>query len=300
MKKILILSLFISFKMFGQSITLVPSPASGTRNIVKTPTQAFGFEHTDGTIKLQTYINNLSTNSYYGAWLQTATPQPLVFSTNDGLPQVFINNNGNIVLNPSDGKTGNVGIGLAKLATPSEKLEVNGNVRVSNLAGIGNRPLLADANGTLLTEPSSQSLVLQASNFQALSGSTTLIRNENNISFTGTGALVAPINLPLGAKINTILIRVKDNLNTGYMIYSLEKTNIATNSASQLSTGGSTIASANPSSLNWASTSNLPVTILTNNYYYITITPYDSNANLLSWGSGITFELSWIEIQYTY
>lgn len=41
----------------------------------------------------------------------------------------------------------NVGIGIA---TPLEKLHVVGNVRVSNLAGVGTRMVGADANGTLL------------------------------------------------------------------------------------------------------------------------------------------------------
>lgn len=299
MKKLLFFFLFISLKMVGQSITLSPLAGSNTKNIVKTTTQSYGFEHTDGTVRLQTYLNNISSSPYFGAWIQTATAHPLVFSTNDGLPQAFINSNGNIILNPNDGKTGNVGIGLAKAATPADKLEVNGNVRISNLAGTGNRHVLADANGTLVAEPSSQSLVLQASNFQPLINSTTLVRYENNLSFTGIGTLVAPINLPLGAKINTIITRVKDNLNTGYILYSLEKMSTTTNTASQLSNGGSTIAAANSSSINYGSTNNLPVTILTNNYYYISISSYDSNGNLISWGSGSTFELNWVEIQYT-
>src|SRR5688572_15677503 len=42
----------------------------------------------------------------------------------------------------------NVGIGTA---TPLEKLHIIGNVRSSTLAGVGNRMVLADPNGTLLT-----------------------------------------------------------------------------------------------------------------------------------------------------
>ncbi|MBK8876482.1 MAG: hypothetical protein IPN13_22395 [Bacteroidetes bacterium] len=42
----------------------------------------------------------------------------------------------------------NVGIGTA---TPLEKLHVIGNIRSSTLAGVGNRIVLADPNGTLIT-----------------------------------------------------------------------------------------------------------------------------------------------------
>ncbi len=41
----------------------------------------------------------------------------------------------------------NVGIGTA---TPLDKLHVIGNIRSSTLAGIGNRIVLADPNGTLI------------------------------------------------------------------------------------------------------------------------------------------------------
>jgi hypothetical protein len=44
----------------------------------------------------------------------------------------------------------NVGIGIN---TPLEKLHVNGNVRVSTLAGVGTRMVGADANGTLVVVP---------------------------------------------------------------------------------------------------------------------------------------------------
>jgi len=43
---------------------------------------------------------------------------------------------------------GNVGVGLS---IPSERLHVSGNVRISGLAGSGNRPVYADPNGTLTT-----------------------------------------------------------------------------------------------------------------------------------------------------
>lgn len=175
-----------------------------------------------------------------------------------------------------------------------------GNVTSSSLSGTGNRPVMVDANGTLTAAASSQVLLLQPSHFHALSSSTSNIRSENSISFSGTGVLVAPVDLPVGAKINTIILRVKDNTNSGRILYSLEKMSTSSNIAIQLSTDGSTIGSANASALNWSSTSSLPVTIATNNYYYINITAYDGSGNLISWGSGTTFDFRWIEIQYTF
>jgi hypothetical protein len=128
MKKILSLLLFISLKICGQSITIAPSNIGGTPNgVIKTATSKIGLEHTDGTIRLNTYIG---TASQIGGWLQTYTDHPLVFSTSNGSAQLFLNNDGNIVLNPSDGKTGNVGIGIEKLGIPNYKLDINGRSRI--------------------------------------------------------------------------------------------------------------------------------------------------------------------------
>jgi hypothetical protein len=175
-----------------------------------------------------------------------------------------------------------------------------GNATITGLSGTGNRPVLADANGTLTAASSSQSVYIQASNFHALTGSTNLLRYQNSLTFTGVGTVIAPLNLPEGAKINQITTRVKDNLNTGFMIYSLETTNTNSNSASQLSSGGSTIAAMNASPINYASTNNLPLTTLGGNYYYITLAAYDNLGNLLTWGSGGAFEVIWVKIDYTY
>lgn len=128
MKKCLLLSLFISLKLFGQSITIAPTNATGTPNgVVSTATSKIGLEHTDGIIRLNTYIG---TSSQIGGWLQTYTAHPLVLSTSNGNAQLFLNNTGHIILNPSDGKVGNVGIGIEKLTAPSYKLDINGRSRI--------------------------------------------------------------------------------------------------------------------------------------------------------------------------
>jgi hypothetical protein len=49
----------------------------------------YGFEHTDGTVRLTTYIDTA-----YGAWLGTRSNHPLNFFYNDGLPSMTIGGSG--------------------------------------------------------------------------------------------------------------------------------------------------------------------------------------------------------------
>lgn len=51
-----------------------------------------------------------------------------------------------IILNQNSSSTGNVGIGASH---PKEKLDVDGNVKISSLNGLGNRLLYADSDGIL-------------------------------------------------------------------------------------------------------------------------------------------------------
>jgi hypothetical protein len=71
---------------------------------IRTP--GYGFEHTDGHVRLGTYLNST------GGWLGTVSDHPLNFFVNDGvLPSVTIAN------------SGNVGVGTT---TPEVKLDVRG------------------------------------------------------------------------------------------------------------------------------------------------------------------------------
>jgi hypothetical protein len=57
--------------------------------------------------------------------------------------------------------SGNVGIGTT---SPTEKLDVTGNIKSSSLAGTGNRPVYADANGVLKTSSGENSLWVMSAN----------------------------------------------------------------------------------------------------------------------------------------
>ena len=92
MKKILILSLFISFKICGQSITLDPSNQGWFDNIVKIKNTGGGFEHRsdDGLTGIGTWVNP---NYVY---LRTISNNNLSFATNNSGPQMTLMTNGRV------------------------------------------------------------------------------------------------------------------------------------------------------------------------------------------------------------
>jgi hypothetical protein len=80
------------------------------RLTVSTPTSSYGMTHTDGTIKLSSYVGGGGIGGYWG----TSSNHPLYFYTNGGSAQVTLLQNGNF------------GIGTTN---PTYKLSVNGNIR---------------------------------------------------------------------------------------------------------------------------------------------------------------------------
>lgn len=219
MKKICTLLLFAAVNAaFGQSTTILPANIDAGANILKTVTGRFGFEHTDGTVRFGTYVNNESGSEYLGGWLQTFTNHPLVFSTSDGDPQLYLNPEGYIILNPSDGKTGNVGIGLPRLTVPAEKLTVQGGIRSSVLAGIGSRSVSADANGTLTTAAQTYTVAVPPQAFQRAynsgGGTFAAFGPYGDCYIVGSNIneeLVAPVIVPAGAIITQVQAFFTDN-----------------------------------------------------------------------------------------
>lgn len=61
---------------------------------------AYGIEHTDGTVRLSTFLGGNA------GWLGTRTAHPLNFYINDGLPSLAIDASGNIVITPNGGVGG--------------------------------------------------------------------------------------------------------------------------------------------------------------------------------------------------
>ncbi|WP_018674970.1 collagen-like triple helix repeat-containing protein [Riemerella columbina] len=114
-----------------------------------------------------------------------------------------------------DRTTGNVGIGTSD---PSEKLHVQGNVRVSSLAGNGNRVVMADANGILKTgdasslgktysagtgiEISNSNVISTKSPVSTKTSNYTLATTDNGgyvyINTSGASTVTIPSGLPAG------------------------------------------------------------------------------------------------------
>ncbi|RFS18550.1 hypothetical protein [Emticicia sp. C21] len=110
MKKLL-LFIFISASALGQSVEIAPNNSSGSSNAIIKKV-GIGFEHTDGTIRIGTYVN-----SAYGAFIQTHSNHPLGFATNDGNRQFVINTNGRVGIGPD---------------LPAYWLDVNGRARIKH------------------------------------------------------------------------------------------------------------------------------------------------------------------------
>ncbi len=138
MKKILLLSLLISFKIQGQSITIKPSDAdfSNSGHDLKTIPNSTGYSHGDGTATFKEWIAPFPEKTIYAG---SFSNHPFALTTSFGTPQIFLKNTGIgtgfIHLAPSDGTKGNVGINLPSSSSPTFPLDVNGRIRLRNNGG---------------------------------------------------------------------------------------------------------------------------------------------------------------------
>jgi hypothetical protein len=64
------------------------------------PFTGYGFEHTDGTVRLTTFLDGLA------GWLGTRSNHPLNFFVNNGLPTMAIDAGGNVFITPNGGLGG--------------------------------------------------------------------------------------------------------------------------------------------------------------------------------------------------
>lgn len=107
---------------------------------VTTPTDAYGFNHTDGAVIMSTYTGN---GGVYGGAIGTQSSHPFfIYTDNDGADVVIMNG------------TGNVGIGSF---APSSKLEVNGFTKLgSDVVSVTNYAPAIKVRKVIINSPSSQ------------------------------------------------------------------------------------------------------------------------------------------------
>lgn len=139
MKRILFLTLFISLKMFGQSITIKPSDADffNSGHTLKTDANAAGYSHNDGTATFRNWMLPYPEKTVY---VGSVSNHPFALTSFGGTPQIFLKNTGIglgfIHLSPTDGTVGNIGIRLPSSSVPSYPLDVNGRIRLRNNGGV--------------------------------------------------------------------------------------------------------------------------------------------------------------------
>lgn len=98
-----------------------------------------------GNFLYLTFAENGVNRGYFGSF--AGNPEDIEFGTYSGnLGALHLTTNNSPKLTVLNG--GNIGIGTT---TPFERLHVNGNIRSSNLAGVGTRMVATDANGTLIS-----------------------------------------------------------------------------------------------------------------------------------------------------
>lgn len=199
MKKILFFSLLISLKMYGQSVTIVPTNVP-TSEFLKIKKDGIGLDHrsANNLIGLGTH------NDGSIAKIQTHTNHALGFATNGIAAQMVLKTNGNFGIGTSEpqyklditqrarirSSTNTAGIWFSKSTNNNEEgaffgnindtqtgiwignawrfgLNESGVVNVPNLGGVGTRSLGADANGNIVALPtqSTNSVAFAATRF---------------------------------------------------------------------------------------------------------------------------------------
>lgn len=167
MKKILFLSLFISLKMFGQSVTILPQTINKQNsNIDDLQVTSYGKStsivglRANGTVQAKTgvllgnLLMKIEAAGYDGSYGFFSGGRIAFKATqNWGLyngAAITFETTSNLGSSPTErmiiNHDGNVGIGTN---TPLERLQVVGNIRASSLAGTGNKQLYSDTDGTI-------------------------------------------------------------------------------------------------------------------------------------------------------
>lgn len=300
MKKLLILLFFVVNCALGQSTLILPQGASGSTagHILKTNSEVQGYNHTNGTIGLGTYVGSK-------AYLQTHTAHSLNFAVNNGASAVTLSYSTTPSLNR------NLGIGIE---SPQEKLHVVGNIRSSTLAGTGVRNVYADANGTLMTTPQTNYYSLSCYHFHP-----TFISNNTNDEYrfdsrgyifyysnTSTNRFSAAVNLPHGATITGVTFHYVNSDATKKIFFTLYSHTFGNVFESKIFEGTTTSTSG---SLNDPESFIVPLvnganTVVNNqtSMYFIVVEPRLNNGNPTSWAhnnSELWMGVQGVSISYT-
>lgn len=298
MKKIVIILLFVVNLAVGQSVVISPNSLSRTAGIsndisilkysddyptilgirsggtAASPTNstntmrllainAAGKE--TGNTYIQSNINFFTTEN----WSNTNRGTKITFGTTANGTATLSEK---MVIN-HDGK---VGIGITM---PEEQLHVVGNIRLSNLAGTGNRQVYADANGTLTTTAQINTMTMIVTPQQFVrrynSGTGTLSSSGAYLQagMVGTGAtdqLVTSFTLPDGAALVSATFYFNDNDANNNLKFLIGKSSVtnaglindATIFQNTTNSFPYTISSVSSATLNWSSDSNTYFTII--------------------------------------
>lgn len=275
MKKILFLLLFISFKMFGQAVTIVPSSTNNTE-FLKINKNGIGLDHRtpNGLVGVGTYANA------NGGFIQTHTNHPLYFGTNNSGIQMTLNTNGYL------------GIGFGVSTLPDKLLDVNGRMRIrhngstaglwmsnstnglsdadgaffgmendnkagiwinnawrfgvnnageistTSMVGSGYRMVLASPNGVLLSNFQPQVWSISAAAFTPLTtGSAQFVKSTTSVYFSsGSSIMVAPVNLPTGVNVTEVVVFYKNSDPTNTLRVRLDALVLANSNIGAVST----------------------------------------------------------------
>ena len=119
---------------------------------------------------------------------------------------------------------GRVGINTT---SPSSNLHVVGDVRISDLAGTGTKPVYAQSNGKLVARSATQYYSIPASAFRPggnLPSTVGWVSNGSNAYFVNpTGrSMIAPVNLPHGSTIKKITVVYEDHDPSYQALFQLE------------------------------------------------------------------------------
>jgi hypothetical protein len=270
MKKLLFISLFISFKMFGQNPkmeVIVPNfgETDGIVGVLKTTSPNYPYS----AVKGRNYSTTAIGWGVYGTHDGSGTGvggftsgggAGVTGHSNSGIGGRFSSTSGYALITG----TGRVGIGLSN---PNELLDVNGRMRIrhngstaglwlsnstnglgiadgaflglendnklgiyinnawrfgvnnageistSSMVGSGYRMVLASPNGVLLSNFQPQVWSISASAFTpTTNGAGTFYKSTNMANYSsGSGFMVAPVNLPTGVVISEIKVFYSDN-----------------------------------------------------------------------------------------